>query len=177
MQKGIAFVAVIVAGWIVPAEAQQKAESKTVAAKKKSADTAKTQSAVPDLSMLSPFRNALLDLKAAVEVGVSREDYQRKLQTAKAEGLKAEARLPDDDDTKPGIVRQCFMSYQLALLTYQRATSQWDILLTNRRGNAEGLPGYDDAVVSKAEDDLHAIWKSADDKLNDARSCTKVKSN
>jgi hypothetical protein len=50
-----------------------------------------------DYSALTAFKGVLLDLKAVVEVGVNRDDYQHRLQAASAESLKAGDVIPDGD--------------------------------------------------------------------------------
>jgi hypothetical protein len=168
-KTGVIFVAIIFAGCAVPVEAQQKPASKATIAKK--------TTPAPDFSALVAFRDSLLDLKGAVEAGVNREDYQRKLQTAVGESLKADARLPDGEEDKPGTVKHCFAAYRIALFDYQISAAKWSQLLIARRGNEEGLPGYDDDRVSKAQEDLQASWKAADHALDEARTCTKAKAN
>ena len=133
------------------------------------AATAKKKIGPADLSVLTAFKDALLDLKGAVEVGVNRQDFQRKLQTATGEGLKAEDRLPDDED-KPGIVRRCFNSYSHALSQYKIAAIKWDLLLWLRERSIHP-PGHEDRI-SEAEADLQTSWRDADHALDEARTCT-----
>jgi hypothetical protein len=91
---------------------QQNQESKqpqkaTAAKKATPAKKAEKRTEPADFSVLTAFKDALLDLKGAVEVGVNRQDYQRKLQTATAESLKAKDRLPDSDENAYSPVTHC----------------------------------------------------------------------
>jgi hypothetical protein len=190
MRTRIGVSAIILAGLTVPVrgqEAPQKPVSKAATAKPKPA---------PDFSVLTAFKEALLDLKGAVEVGVNREDYQHKLQAATGESLKAEARLPDGKSR----VRSCLLSYQLVLSAHKLAAQQWDLLLQYRLSLAGARESEDEgmrddnvsvseyerrsaytskleAEVSQAETDLQTRWSDADERLNEAQTCTKAKVN
>ena len=74
MKSRIVLVANIIAGSTMPVrgqDARQKPASKTPAATKKTVTA-------PDFSVLAAFKDALLDLKGAVDVGVNREDCRGK---------------------------------------------------------------------------------------------------
>jgi hypothetical protein len=113
-----------------------------------------------DYSVLTTFKDALLDLKGAVETGVNREDYQHKLQTAAGERLKAKDRLPDGDSNP---VRVRFFCYGIVLAHYDLAAGYWDLLLEE-----DDVPT--DAAKTKAA--LHELWGIAGHALDTVKTCT-----
>jgi hypothetical protein len=154
IKNGTALIGIILTGCIVPMEAQQKTAKKRFVP-------------IADFSVLMPFQDALLDLKGAIEAGVNRQDYQRKLQTATGESLKAKARLPDDED-KPGIARHCFNSYGHVLRQYEIARIHWDQMLWMREHKYE----HD---ASELEARLQKSWSDADDALEEALACARAR--
>jgi hypothetical protein len=189
MKNGIALIAIILTACPVLVEAQR--------------NTVKTK-VVADFSVLTAFRDALLDVKGAVEAGVNRQDYQRKLQTATAESLKTETRISVHADKRVSadnyIVQSCFLRYNDALSSYKLAAAQFDSLINLRtslvsaRASAdEGLGDENvsaptlqarylrvdstEARVSEAEADLQASWSAAGNALDEAIGCTKTKLN
>jgi len=148
--KAIAFTAMILAGCAMPARAQQKPVSKAATPRKKIEP-------IPDFSVLTAFMDALLDLKGAVAAGVIRQDYQRKLQTATGESLKAEARLPDT----PGSVRRCFELYNYVLFDYQTSIWKWDDLLwwQNHKSDSGGTISDRLRRVIESVDDLQREYR------------------
>jgi len=128
-----------------------------------------------DYSALTALKDALLDLKGAVEVGVSRQDYQRKLQAATSEGLKADERVPD---TCPSTIAgaSCralvyrFNCYYAALSKYKLAASEWDILIKHKLFLIQHNFDVDsNDYVPKIEADLQTAWSDAVAELDEAK--------
>lgn len=180
MKNGVVIVAIIFAACTVRMEAQRK--------------TVKKKTEPVDFSVLTAFKGALLDLKGAVEVGVNREDYQRKLQTATGISLKTEDQVSGDNDS----VQLCFLAYKNALSSYKFAAVRFDFLIASRASLLRAQASLDEAEhdynylplsgrservdsaeaqVSEAEATLQAKWSNADRELDAAIVCSKTKVN
>lgn len=114
-----------------------------------------------DFSTLDPLKNALLELKGAVSVGVSYQDYLRKLQSAAGEQLKSEDRIRDVQRR----VAYRLSCYKLTLLYYRNALSSWDHLMFMRDPKYSDNPGIDDRIA-EAEEQLQKDWQDASDQLD-----------
>lgn len=125
---------------------------------------------------MAAFRDALLDLKASVEVGVTHQDYQHKLQYAAAAELKAKG---------VAYAAQTFAQCHMALDEYKLAARLWNFWWWD--GHSELGDIEHDRPVSMSELEradesevqdvfkvhMLKLWKLASRCLDDFKACRK----
>jgi hypothetical protein len=112
-----------------------------------------------DFSSLASLKDTLIDLKAAIEVGINREDYSHKLQSIAAESLKADERLKENKASTAQL-RDRLICYQHVLSDYKFAAIEWNDLTDAKRPTYDDLPGIN-KQRSDAEDKLQQAWANA----------------